>query len=276
MASVLVVEDDRPTRLLLASALRAADFTVAEAGDGAAALKKLRDSPFDLIITDVWMPRMNGLELLARLRSEARRPRVIVMTSDGTTETLLRAIREQAYRYVTKPLEPAALVELAIDALRSVPESPPIEVLSARPEWVELLVPCDVAVAERIHGFLAHLRSDLSNEVRESLGLAFRELLMNAVEWGGKLDRNRKVRISCVRTGRVLLYRISDPGEGFHMDELQHAAIANPVTDPVAHVAVRDEKGLRPGGFGIFMTRQLVDELIYNEAGNEVLLIKYL
>ena len=59
----------------------------------------------------------------------------------------------------------------------------------------------------------------------KSVAQAFRELLTNAIEWGGKLDPNRKVRISCVRAKRMLLYRIADPGEGFDIDALRHAAI---------------------------------------------------
>ena len=57
--------------------------------------------------------------------------------------------------------------------------------------------------------------------------------------------------------------------------EPNHAAIANP-HDPVAHIARREAEGMRPGGFGMLMAAGTVDELIYNEIGNEVLLIKYL
>ena len=75
----------------------------------------------------------------------------------------------------------------------------------------------------------------------------------------------------------MLLYRIADPGEGFDIDRLAHAAISNPDDDPLEH-ASRDgeDLGLRPGGLGLVMTRALVDELIYNEKRNEVVLIKYL
>jgi anti-sigma regulatory factor (Ser/Thr protein kinase) len=131
-------------------------------------------------------------------------------------------------------------------------------------------------MAERIQSFVMHLEAKLSEDVREAVAQAFRELLMNAIEWGGRLDPNRKVRISCVRTKRMLLYRIADPGEGFDIEGLRHAAISNPEHDPIRHLVVREEKGLRPGGFGLAMTRSLVDELIYNEARNEVLFVKYL
>ena len=59
-------------------------------------------------------------------------------------------------------------------------------------------------------------------------------------------------------------------------DYLTHAAVNNPPADPMEHASVREEKGLRPGGFGLLMTRQIVDELLYNEAHNEVVFVKYL
>ena len=142
------------------------------------------------------------------------RPRVVVMTSDDAPDTLLKAVREQAFSYVHKPVEPPTLLTTVREAL-DAPEPPPIEVLSARPDWVELVVPCSREAAGRIEAVMAQLETDLLSELRESIGFAFRELLMNAVEWGGKLDPTRKVRISCLRAKRMLLYRIADPGPGF-------------------------------------------------------------
>jgi anti-sigma regulatory factor (Ser/Thr protein kinase) len=163
------------------------------------------------------------------------------------------------------------------DVLQSAPASTlPIEVVSARPEWVELVAPCSLAAANRIQAFVMQLEGQLPDEVRESIGHAFHELLSNAVEWGGRLDPTRKVRISCVRARRMLLYRIADPGEGFDIEHLTHAAISNPDDNPLQHAVVREEQGLRPGGLGLAITRSLVDELIYNEARNEVIFVKYL
>ena len=273
---VLVVEDDRPTRLLLQTVLKNAGYSTQPARDGVEALKKLRAKNFDLVVADIWMPRMNGLELMAHLRNEPRSPRVIVMTSDNTPETLLRAVREQAYQYLTKPVQPEALLKLVEEALAATPGLPPIEVLSAKPHWVELLVPCDLNAAERIEGFIARLDADLAEDARQSVGQVFHEMLANAVEWGGKLDPNRKVRISYLRARRMVLYRIADPGQGFKFEELAHAAVSYAPDQVLDHVSVRQEKGLRPGGFGILLARAMVDELLYNEVHNEVVFVKYL
>jgi CheY-like chemotaxis protein len=271
-----VVDDDRTTRELLRLQLRSAGYAVETAGDGAAALARVRRKKFDLVLLDVWMPGMDGLSVLARLRDEPSQPRVVVMTADDTSETLLRAIRGQADRFVTKPVEPRELVELVRSTLDSRPGVRPIEVVSARPDWVELVVPCDRDAAERIQEFMAHLDTDLSPEVRSGVGQAFRELLMNAIEWGGKLDPHQTVRISYLRARRMLLYRIADPGQGFSFEGLTHSALSNPPDQPIEHALERERKGLRPGGFGLLMTLQTVDELLYNEAHNEVVFVKYL
>jgi anti-sigma regulatory factor (Ser/Thr protein kinase) len=154
--------------------------------------------------------------------------------------------------------------------------SPPIEVISAKPYWVELLIPCTREAALRVQSFLMKLEADLPDDLRNTIGLAFQELLLNAVEWGGKLDPNRKVRIAQVRSSRMLLYRVADPGPGFSFKGLTHAAVGQPADEPIAHVSVRDQLGIRPGGFGITMIRAMADELLYNEAQNEVMFIKYL
>ncbi len=230
---------------------------------------------FDLVLLDIGLPSMNGLDVLARARDLPSPPLVIVMTADDTSATVVEAVRRQAYRYLRKPFPPNEIIDVVNEASRPAAVMP-IEVVSAKPEWLELVAPCTLETADRIQSFVMHLEASLPEPVREAVAQAFRELLTNAVEWGGKLDPSRKVRISCVRTKRLLLYRIADPGEGFDIDRLRHAAIMNPDDDPMRHLSVREEQGLRPGGFGLAMTRSLVDDLIYNEARNEVLLIKYL
>ena len=275
MSRILIVDDDKTTRLVLQRVLTSAGFSTAVAKDGLEALKAIDGGTFDLMLLDVWMPRMNGLELLAKLRTSKNRPRVVVMTSDDAPETLLKAVREQAFKYVHKPVESSALLDTVQDAL-AAPESPPIEVVSARPEWVELLVPCTREAAGRLETVMAHLDANLAPDVRESIAYAFRELLLNAVEWGGKLDPSRTVRIACLRANRMLMYRIADPGPGFDIEQLPHAAIGQPADDPIAHMHVREAKGIRPGGFGLLTVRASVDELLYNEQRNEVVFIKYL
>ena len=101
---LLVAEDDRTTRYAITTMLRNAGYAVSAAKDGTEALRKIQKKSFDLVFLDIWMPGMSGLEVLARLPAGAARPKVIIMTSDGTPESLLRAVREQAYEYFSLSL----------------------------------------------------------------------------------------------------------------------------------------------------------------------------
>jgi len=272
--SILVVEDDRGLRIAL-TRLLSQDFRVDDAGDGTEALARLQNGAYDLVLLDLGLPGTSGLDILSHLRNGTAAPKVIVMTADDTPQTLLRAVRGRAWDYIVKPFPPATIPDIVRKALAS-DGSLAIEVLSARPEWVELLVPCSLEIADRLQGFMMRLDADLPEAVRESVGYAFRELLCNAIEWGGKLDATRKVRIAYLRAKRMLVYRIADPGQGFKMDDLAHSAISNAPDRPLDHMSVREGMGIRAGGFGIFMVRGMVDELLYNEAHNEVVFVKYL
>ena len=273
---ILVVDDDPQMCRFLSKLLGSKGYSVVTADDGVEALEKLQQEEFDLILTDVWMPRMNGLELLSRLQTRPAHPRAVVMTAYDSPDTLLRAVKEQAYSYITKPFEPQALLESVQDAFAAPPMSSPIEVLSARPNWVEILVPCQAEAIERVEGFLTRLKGDLPQDVRESVGTVFRELLLNTIEWGGKVDPTRRVRIAYLRARRMLLYRIADPGIGIRFEGLSHAATRNSPNESQEHMRTRQDNGLRPGGFGSLLAKMMVDEIIYNEAQNEVLIVKYL
>lgn len=276
MARILVVDDDATTRLMLRGILKDASHAVTTAANGAAALRAVQKQKFDLVFLDIWMPKMSGLDLLGRLHNRKHIPKIVVMTSDKSSDTLLDALRGRVYQFLRKPLDANSLLTTVESALSTSPEVPAIEVTSANANWVELLVPCERSVVGRVQSFLMHLDVDLPGEVIERVGYAFRELLNNAIEWGGHLDPNLKVRVSYIRTKHMLMYRLDDPGKGFKLEELKHAAINNPHDDPMAHMQEREAKGLRPGGLGLMLTQQLVDELVYNEQRNSVVLIKYL
>ena len=170
MSRILVVDDDRTTRHVLSKVLTSAGFSVTVAKDGVEALAFLRKRRFDLLLLDVWMPRMTGLDLLERLRTRKVRPRVIVMTSDEAPETLLAAVRQQAFTYVHKPIASLELLHTVRDVLKA-PDPPAIEVISARPEWVELILPCTREAANRLQSVMAHLDNDLPAELRVSIGM---------------------------------------------------------------------------------------------------------
>ena len=151
-----------------------------------------------------------------------------------------------------------------------------IEVVSLLPEWVELRVPSALAAISPLQELLTQLEAGLSPEVSEAISGAFREMLCNAVEYGGHLNPEVMIEVTLMRLKHAFICRIKDPGDGFDRLSLDHAAINNPYNDPIRHASVREEKGLRGGGFCILLASQFVDDLVYNDRHNEVVFVKYL
>jgi DNA-binding NtrC family response regulator len=106
---VLIVEDEPSTRVGLTELVRTWGFTAESAADGEDALKSVTSFRPSIIITDLVMPRMGGLELLKALKEDGTECIVVLLTAQGTVESAVEAIKEGAYDYLTKPIEPQRL-----------------------------------------------------------------------------------------------------------------------------------------------------------------------
>jgi len=184
-------------------------------------------------------------------------------------------MRAHAFSFFSVPYREDRLTEIIRYAAESPVWDHGIELLSGNPEGIRIRASGQENTAIRLVQFFNEI-TDLPAPEREQVGNAFREMLMNAIEHGCQLDPRKHVEIEYLRDKHMLACRIADPGPGFNPDEIPHAAIGHPIDDPLAHISIREQLGLRPGGFGIRMSKDLVDELIYNREGNEVLLVKYL
>ena len=117
MPEILVVDDQETNRVTLERILRRENWSVRQAQDGQVALEKVRESPPDVIVTDLKMPGLNGLELLKAVRALHPEIEVILMTAYGTVETAVDAMKVGAYDYVTKPLKRSEIVSSVAKAL---------------------------------------------------------------------------------------------------------------------------------------------------------------
>jgi len=273
--SLLLVDADPAIHDTLHNLLKRDDRVIQDAYDGNEALARVRSSAFDLVVAGQGTNGFDSLKLLRRVRAIRPDAKVIV-TGDPDVGRVVGAIRYRAYSYFHKPLPHGPLADMVQQALDTASWKDDIRVLSARQEWITLEVRCKLDAADRTTHFLREVQADLAPQMREDIAAALRELLMNAIEHGGKSDPRKRVRVSLIRTSRSVIVHIHDPGTGFSLDFLPHAAISNPEDSPTRHVEFRVEQGQRPGGFGILMTRTMADELLYNERGNAVLFVKYL
>jgi CheY-like chemotaxis protein len=274
--TLLVVDDDPSIHDLISAMLAGQGWDIDMASDGEDALARLAMRAYDLVLTDLLMPGMDGLTLLGEMRVRYPYTRMVVMTLKNTPANILGSLRQDATAYIAKPFDRDNLIATLMSAQSTSVHRDDIKVLSDHPNWISLQIPCKMTVAERLTQFMRELPGDLAADEREHIGIAFRELLMNAIEHGGRLDPEKTVDLSYIRTKRSIVYYIRDPGEGFSMHNLAHAAVANDPDQPFKHVELREEAGTRPGGFGLLLTKSFADELIYSAKGNEVLLIKYL
>lgn len=276
LKTILLVAMDPEIGELLAAIPNSKNWRVETAADTGGGLDCVDASAYDLILLDLAASGEAGLDLLHRIRVLRPSAKVIVMTAEAAPASVISSLREQAYGFFSKPYSSSAVEVLIQQALATPAWVDDIEVLSARPNWLTLRMRCKPETADRLVQFMRELKMDLPPAEREDIAMAFREVLMNAIEHGARNNPNKSLRVGYVRTARAVLYFVQDPGQGFRFEDLAHAAISNAPDAPAGHIAIRDEKGIRPGGFGILMARNLVDEMIYNEKGNEVLLIKYL
>lgn len=273
--TVLMVGGDSQIEAQLRDILKSDVWAIQHATDNTTALVMAQKKGFDLILTSEKTSGKEDIELLRKIRVIRPHTRLIIVADEGTPADVITSMREHAFSYFSKPFSPDALAVMIYRAIEEPCWDDGIEVISATPEWIRVLARCDLRTADRVIQFFDEI-AELPSPERNAVGMAFREMLINAIEHGGRLDPNEQVEISYVRARHMVKCRISDPGEGFTLDEIPHAAIANPDDDPMRHQEIRDAQGMRPGGFGVLLAQRLVDQLVYNEQGNEVVLIKYL
>ncbi len=273
--NVLVVASGSDSDELLMSVLAEEGWNIQSVLDNQSALTLAEANEFDLIITGGKTSGAEDVELLRKIRSSRPHVRLIILTDEWTPGDVVAAIRAGAFSYFAAPFDVSALTEMVRAAVLAPCWDEGIEILSATPNWVRLTVRCDLRTADRLTQFLQGVGNIPSSD-KEQIITAFREILVNAMEHGGHFDPSEHVEISFIRSRRAIVCRVKDPGQGFSFEELRHAAVGSSPEDVFSHLAVREERGLRPGGFGLLLAKRLVDELIYDEKGNDVLLVKYL
>lgn len=274
MKRMLVVDPGSKVNDVLNRLVAEEGWSLHRSPDNQAVLSDMEIFPFDLIITGQETTGREDLELLRRIRRTRPHIRMIIITDKSTPDDVVAALRENAFMFLRAPFEPAQLSDMVRLAMTDPPWDDGIEVISATPNWIRLLARCTHGTAERLIQYLR--QAELPDGEREDVASAAHELLLNAMEHGGHFDPDKYVEMGYLRTKRGIACRVKDPGNGFSFQELRHSAINSPPGDLFTHMAVREQQGLRPGGFGILLASKLVDDVIYSEHGNDVILIKYL
>jgi anti-sigma regulatory factor (Ser/Thr protein kinase) len=256
--------------------LSRADWTdchVTEIQREAAALKHLATRPVDVVLIGPTTSPSRAVSIAGDARRLQPGVRVVVLASGLTPDDVIAALRSEVYSCVTVPAAANELRDMIAGALAAEGWTNGIHVESAVPHWIGLRVSCRRVTAERLTHFMTELAGDLPESSRYQLITAFREVLLNAMEHGAGFDPDKVVEVSAVRTKRTIVFHFKDPGPGFDVHAPKMVASES---DPLSHLSEREATGQRAGGFGLLMTSKLVDEVHFNERGNEVILVKHL
>jgi len=290
MTRILVVDDDRPQAEEFSVLLRQAGCDVTLACNGRDALDILqRDLP-DVVLTDLDMPEMNGLELVQAIRRDYPALPVILMTAMGSEDVAAKALHHGAASYVRKrnlAREVVRTVGSVLAVARALPQQERMLDCLTHDE-IGFVLDNDPALIPPVLGHLelvAALLHPRDRTDRIRVGIALHEALLNAIQHGNlELDsdlrqgdeplfqelgeerrrqspyRDRRVRIRATLTRAEAVYVIEDEGSGFD------PALVPLPTDP-ANIE-------RIGGRGLMLIRTFMDEVEHNETGNRITLRK--
>jgi anti-sigma regulatory factor (Ser/Thr protein kinase)/CheY-like chemotaxis protein len=273
--AVIVDPEGVHLRALLATDLLAG-HDLSGCGSLDEALERTGRQPVDVLLTNPETPIAETLTFLDELKAVRTNMRIIVLAPAVTDADVVHALRADAFACFTEPFDYGEIADMTRSAMGAVDWKDGIEVLSGVPSWLTLRVACGLVTVDRLTRFMTEWRGDLPSTERDLLMAAFRELLLNAMEHGAGFDADKTIQVTAARTARAIVFHFQDPGSGFDPTDLQHAARTSAPEHVAASTLHREDAGMRPGGFGMLIVRGVVDELIYNEQGNEVLMIKHI
>jgi len=289
---VLVVDDSALDRRVAGKIVsRREGYQVVYAEDGEAALARIAEDRPDVVLTDLLMPKLTGLELVEQVRRRWADLPVILMTAHGSEETAVAALRKGAASYVPKRNLATVLLD-TLESIAALAPSPraPSELKESRLTLEEAFALDDDP--EALNRLLTHLETQLAvmeicDETSQiQVAVALREALVNAV-YHGNLDldsslkeqrggawqraveerrqtapyRDRRVRVEARHErGQSVTYTITDEGRGFDV-----ASLPDP-TDPSNLEKVH--------GRGLMLIRTFMDEVEHNERGNAITMVK--
>jgi two-component system OmpR family response regulator len=268
----LIVDDEKELAGILGEHLKLWGFEPTLLYEGKDVVEWVRKNRPSVILLDLMLPDIDGYAICETLKldRETNMIPVIMVTALTDQEDKIHGLQVGANTYLTKPFTAEAIFQAIQNALNWLED---LKQHGTQGE-IRFHLQSDTHYLEELNHLLGSLFlfSGLSQQQVKQLTTAVRELGTNAIEWGHKRESGRIVTVDYRIDPEKITIDIKDTGSGFNPANLPHAS---KVDDPFGHIMVRETLGIREGGFGILMSRGLVDEMAYNDKGNEVRLIKY-
>ncbi len=269
--NVLIVDDERDTNDILASLVQARDFEPIQLFSGEAVFEAVRQRKPDLILLDLMLPDIDGFAICERLKRDRATNLIpiILVTALNDAHHRFSGVRVGANGYLTKPFTPEQLFTAMDQALAWNAEHTD----HGTHGEINLDIRSEPTYLQQTNDLLADLyaHTPLTERQVKDLKQVVMEMGGNAIEWGHRRNPELPLRITYRIDAEKITLVIRDQGPGFDPGQIPHAASDE---DPIGHLDVRNELGIREGGFGIMLAKGLVDDFKYNDKGNEVTLIK--
>lgn len=287
---ILVVDDEETVRTILAKFLYNEGFEPIEATQGEQAIELYRMIKPTLVVSDIMMPKMDGLTLLQKLRSIDANAIVILMTGYGSEDILLKALRGGAINYFKKPFIFQEMIDFIRHVLEHRREIDTSQFFSSHLVEESKTFVFNTGAADIlpiINQVTTHLKNIVAEHEIVNLKVGIEEMIINAIEhgnlgitfamkndaikkgkWGNLLqsrleegeNHEKKIFVESELKPSSFLIKIRDEGEGFDWQSLPQLTA---------------EALLSYNGRGIFLTKIYYDDVLYSQTGNEVTLIKY-
>ncbi len=262
---ILVVDDERDVRETLSEMIEGLGYPVLVAENGVKALDRIKTEKVDLIITDLSMPKMNGLELIVKSKRLNPNIPIAVISAYGSAENTTYALTRGAFNFIAKPFKISQVKEL-------VRKGKQLRELAlgtyALMEWVhsetEMVFPSQPRLFPSAILFIVKECQwrGIEDEARlENVAICLEELLSNAFIHGNRKNKSKQIKVKMAFDAEKFVLSVRDEGSGF--DGRDYLEKIRQVEDSI------------PEKRGLFIVDFLVDELRFDKKGNEVTAVIY-
>jgi two-component system response regulator PilR (NtrC family) len=263
---VLIVDDDQEVMSMLADIVRELDLTPVTASHGREAMEKLKAQKVDLIITDLAMPKMGGLELIKESRLLNPKIPIAVISGHGEAKNVIEALNRGAYNFVSKPFTIKEIEAIIKKGLRLREFSlGTCKILEGIRNYTEINIPNNPHYFPPATLYIVRecqWRGIEDEDQLSNISVCADELLNNALIHGNDLDEDKKISIQLIFDPEKFTMSFEDEGTGFDHQKIVTALSAGHSAPPTKR--------------GLFIVQSLMDELSFNESGNKVTAVKYI
>jgi CheY-like chemotaxis protein len=262
---ILVVDDEEDVRETLSEMIKGLGYQVLIAEGGKEALEKIKTEKVDLIITDLAMPKMNGLELIVRSKQNNPNIPIAVISAFGSAENTTYALTRGAFSFIAKPFKLSQIKEL-------VRKGKQLRELSLGTytllEWVksqtEMVFPSQPNLFPS--AILFALKEcqwrGIEDDARlENVAICLEELLDNAFVHGNRKDKDKRIKVKMAFDAEKFVLAVKDEGDGFNGESYLEK--------------IREEHASMPEKRGLFIVDLLMDDLRFSKKGSEATAVMY-